>query len=400
MPFFAIAHLYAFPPSDFLDRYHSYVARMPFYYALKDSFGLKDVVEDSKATIMGEGINYREFEPSEGLVHVGEARDRRIQAGLRYLHGGKQKYWLPEPSSKPGRLERGANRVVDTVTGDQDVHAPLLANQADDTLHLASDLQPDQEEPNIWVARETYGGFELPFGDLDEGDEELFALSRQYLFGDYNYPVLDVSSEVARSTIWDEEERILRDERGAWFSPLRGSQGQKPAQRQFSWQGYGAIGATASRTLKDESRKTPPPAPVNISVHHSSSAIDTSTDSSDQRIHRPSPHPTSRSHSRGLDSPTVIQTDDAVDLIVEDNRPVEEERERRHGGDIPSKASALRRVYKQASHKVEAHPEQDYDVVRHVDSADTQQSQASTEIDTPSIPMYKYDVLDSDNPWA
>jgi hypothetical protein len=33
---------------------------------------------------------------------------------------------------------------------------------------------------------------------------------------------IDISSGDARKTMWDKEERVLRDERGAWFSPIRG----------------------------------------------------------------------------------------------------------------------------------------------------------------------------------
>jgi hypothetical protein len=78
---------------------------------------------------------------------------------------------------------------------------------------------------------------------LDPEDENLFDHSRQYLFGDYNYPVIDVSDEGARVAIWHEEERVLRDERGAWQSPIRnvqvGIQGKL-------WEGYGAIGTTVA----------------------------------------------------------------------------------------------------------------------------------------------------------
>ncbi|KIJ16104.1 hypothetical protein PAXINDRAFT_76274, partial [Paxillus involutus ATCC 200175] len=105
MPFFAAAHMYAFSYRDFLKPPSSavrkgvsqmYVARMRLGYALRDAFGLKDLVEDTRTTLRGEGINYRAFEPSEGGMHIGAAREHRIRAGLRYSAGGKSKYWLPE----------------------------------------------------------------------------------------------------------------------------------------------------------------------------------------------------------------------------------------------------------------------------------------------------------------
>jgi hypothetical protein len=246
MPFFAVAHQYAFSTVDFVDPHAKFAARMQLWHAFRDAFGLKDVVEDSKATLRGEGMDYREFEPSEGFMHQGAGRDRRIRAGLRYSQGGKRKYWLPQPITStrpPGAMERRLNRAIETVTGREDqgeeVHAPLLPQQAHDVVHLAPDLQSPTEEDTalygVWDAANE--GYELPFDDPDDTDEELFNQSKQYLFGDYNYPVVDVSNESARIRIWEEEERILRDERGAYFSPIRRPQGLSGNGRR----GYGAV---------------------------------------------------------------------------------------------------------------------------------------------------------------
>ena len=79
---------------------------MSVLHTLRNAFGFKDVVEDVKVTLRGEGMDYREFEPSEGQIHHGAGRDRRIRAGLRYSQGGKRKYWLPQPTTStrpPGR---------------------------------------------------------------------------------------------------------------------------------------------------------------------------------------------------------------------------------------------------------------------------------------------------------
>jgi len=252
MPFFAWAHLYAFSFKDFIDPSRSYVARMPMYYAFRDAFGAKDVVEDSKVTLRGEGMDYRQFEPSEGYMHQGEGRERRIRAGLRYSKGGKKKYWLPQTTQEtqpPGRLGRRVNEAIGKVAGSrhmEDVHTPLLEDDADGEVHLAPDLvsrESDIVDPHVWGESHAEEGFELPFGDIDEKDEQLFEYSRKYLFGDYNYPCIDVSSEYARGTMWDEEERILRDERAAWFSPIRGARGQAAMEQRGgpAWEGYGAV---------------------------------------------------------------------------------------------------------------------------------------------------------------
>lgn len=274
MPFFAIAHNYAFSYKDFLDFDLSFVARMPVTYAFRDSFGHKDVLEDSKATLRGEGMDYREFEPSEGFMHQGDGRTRRIRAGLRYVDGGKGKYWLPQPRNAPSPIGRGVNRVISTVAGSdqaEEVHAPLMGRQADDVVHTGEDLLPDvHEDADTWDAGIQTEGYELPFGDLDQHDEELFMHSTKYLFGDYNYPVIDASSEHARAAIWDEEERVLRDERGAWFSPIRGSKGQAVIEQRRgpAWEGYGAVGSSEPRQGGSTSdAATPNPAFFGQRIH-------------------------------------------------------------------------------------------------------------------------------------
>ncbi|EMD32381.1 hypothetical protein CERSUDRAFT_88023 [Gelatoporia subvermispora B] len=223
MPFFALAHMYAFAPRDYVDPHATFVARLPFAYAARDAFGLRDVVEDCKRTLRGEGMDYRAFEPSEGHIHQGAGRDRRIRAGLRYAQGGRRKYWLPRTAH-----DGGAGGVVERIAGhgdDEEVYAPLLQDQAEDVVHTAVDLRSPRFEDGLSpfaVRDEAEGDYGLPFGEPDDADEELFAHSRKYVFGDYLYPAVDVSSEHARKTMWDEEERILRDERGAYFSPILG----------------------------------------------------------------------------------------------------------------------------------------------------------------------------------
>ena len=258
MPIFAFAHQYAFSTVDFVDPNAKYVARMRMVYAFRDAFGLKDVVEDSKATLRGEGMDYREFEPSEGFMHQGIGRERRIRAGLRYSQGGKRKYWLPQPAvaQPPGNMERRVNRVIERVTGRDDqgeeVYAPLLPHQAEQVVHLAPDMRSPEEldDPILFGIRNPADeGYDLPFGDPDPADDELYEQSKKYLFGDYNYPVVDASSEFARKMVWEEEERILRDERGAYFSPTHNpTRVLEQAQAKLKG-GYGATGYTpASRS--------------------------------------------------------------------------------------------------------------------------------------------------------
>ncbi|KAL6298516.1 organic solute transporter Ostalpha-domain-containing protein [Sparassis latifolia] len=399
MPLFAIAHMYAFATRDFVDPQTMYVARMPVYYAFRDAFGLKDVVEDTKATLRGEHMDYREFEPSEGYIHQGAGRDRRIRAGLRYSQGGRRKYWLPQHTTStrpPGSVERHVNRVVGTVVGQdeaEEVYAPLLSGQAENVVHTAADLRslPDEGFGLFSAAHDTGDGYDLEFGDLDDADEELFEHSKKYLFGDYHYPSVDVSSEVARKTMWEEEERILRDERGAYFSPVLG-----PGRVLGRSGNYGATGNFHRSTprerhdsdLSDGARRRGKlrgdvaPPPIEVVINKEDDRLP-APDMGEVRLRwtsgkehvLPSPRvrtlsasaqpalalsgsasPSSSSGSPMMRPPPSPRTEierpalppDAVDLVVEDHHAAQDEMvyERRKGEPAVRGGAGLRKVYR------------------------------------------------------
>ena len=433
MPLFAIAHMYAFSHKDYIDQQHTFVARMPMYYAFRDAFGLLDVVEDSRATLRGEGMDYREFEPAEGLMHQGDGRVRRIRAGLRYSKGGQRKYWLPKTT--------------------EETHSPLPTQDADHVVHLAPDLRPDTEQPSVWPDAEFDNGYELPFGDLDEGDEELYGHSQKYLFGDYNYPCVDVSSESARTFIWDEEERVLRDERGAWFSPIRGAKGQVAIQQRErpAWEGYGAIshsqnqdgkgsmGVKPSEQFYDDEHTgdrvivhgsdriaTVPAQPTDVMMKwtktqkprsHSqipfsdgpsstASGSGSSSPGNNPRI-RSSPI-RSRQNSGTNDPPPPTLPSDAIDLVVEDSHAAEEKQTRRL-----LVGSNLKKVYSRETDAesvvvVEDHGTRRVDVGEGILLGDGKDGDdepiiaiASTPPPHARVHPYDYDdILDDDNPWA
>ncbi|KAJ2916683.1 hypothetical protein MD484_g3743, partial [Candolleomyces efflorescens] len=400
MPLFAFAHLFAFSYKDYIDAHHTFVARMSFYYAFRDAFGLKDVIEDSKATLRGEGMDYREFEPAEGLMHQGAGRDRRMRAGLRYSRGGQKKYWLPK-ADDTNRDSGIIGQAVHKIAPDREsVHAPLLSRQAQSVVHLAPDMMHDRDdEPSFWGNPEVEDGFELPFGDIDEADEELFEHSKRYLFGDYNYPCIDVSTEGARRTMWVEEERVLRDERGAWFSPIRGAKGQEAIRNRDTpaWQGYGAVGTSQPPRLapqaqsSNEIREVPGSRVIDFDQEREERAVastsrqggvalkwtkkhhqphhPTSTGSSPSSS-RPSPRPHSSALNRAdsssssigsntskLRSPPTLNSrsnsrsspllpPDAVDLVIEDPHATEERSADRRKAEPASRAPGLRKVYR------------------------------------------------------
>ncbi|KAG6329213.1 hypothetical protein ID866_9876 [Astraeus odoratus] len=255
MPFFAAAHMYAFSYRDFIQPPSSmpqkgsplmYAARMRLGYAFRDAFGLKDLVEDSRATLGGKGINYRAFEPSEGGMHIGAARERRIRAGLRYSAGGKRKYWLPDV--------RGLGESAGS--GENDIGAPLLAEEAEDVVHHAEDLRYEHSAPARLPGDDARtpddDEYALRFSDALAGpngaDEMLYEHAKKYVFGDYLYPVVDVSSEEARRMMWEQEARVVRES----IPAVSERNENKPAPNGGGGIGYGATRNTQRVRAKYE----------------------------------------------------------------------------------------------------------------------------------------------------
>ncbi|KAF8317677.1 DUF300-domain-containing protein [Clavulina sp. PMI_390] len=270
MPFFAFAHWFAFSHTDYIDKELQYAARMPFYYAFRDAFGPLDVLEDSRATLAG-GVDYRTFEPVEGGMHQGIGRERRIRAGLRYSKGGRKKYWLPMPAENPDLRQTGPisafRSAVEERQRAQGAYAPILDVQEDHVFRDETQPSNDGDDPvdelEYHDALDDEWTKELEFEGPNPEIEALFVDSRKLLFGDYHYPVIDVSSEEARRRMWDEEEQILRDQRAAFSPSLSSSRpdgylnfgsidpsvpsGSSQRQRLMNGVlGYGAIGATSA----------------------------------------------------------------------------------------------------------------------------------------------------------
>ncbi len=104
MPVFAVAHWYAFSWHDYADATIS-AARMPIKYALRDAFGARDLIEDTKETFSGNKYEYRLFDSGDNaLAHEGSSsRVARMMEGMRYERGGKGKYWIPKPGEATAR---------------------------------------------------------------------------------------------------------------------------------------------------------------------------------------------------------------------------------------------------------------------------------------------------------
>ncbi|KAH8155621.1 uncharacterized protein LAJ45_00631 [Morchella importuna] len=166
LPGFAIAHWYAFSWKDYADRSIS-AARLPVYYAFRDAFGIRDLIEDTKQTFAGKGYEYRLFDPSDNVIAHPEsgARVARMMDGLRYERGGKGKYWIPKPTSRTGLLNS---------PGPSGRESPMSPGEA-------------ERGPNRWRGAD-YGAMEEV--EIDEDDEKLYSHARALEYGDYNYPVI------------------------------------------------------------------------------------------------------------------------------------------------------------------------------------------------------------------
>lgn len=160
MPLFAISHWYAFSWHDYADITIS-AARMPVKYALRDAFGVRDLIEDTKETFVGKQYEYRTFDSGDDILAHEESDSRvaRMMEGMRYERGGKGKYWIP----KPGEIN---NRT------------PLLADT----------IGPSQAAPmSNAINRNDEEGFDsLGQPVLDPEDEKLFINARLLEYGDWN----------------------------------------------------------------------------------------------------------------------------------------------------------------------------------------------------------------------
>ncbi|EIW66624.1 hypothetical protein TREMEDRAFT_34766 [Tremella mesenterica DSM 1558] len=218
MPIFAIAHQYAFQASDYIDPNLKHAARLPFIYAFRDAFGLKDVWEDTKHTIRGRGVSYQAYEPAEGGLHYGLGRQKRMRAGLRYAKGGTTKYWVPVSGDEarmrgdPGPLAR-VKRRIDERLAEREGYAPLLPKQAHDVVRDDPSLPRGHElgSAGLFSSDSESDAPSLEFDSVSEIEDEMYERARR--IGYAGFPNVDVSKEEKQRQLRQEEEGILR---GKW----------------------------------------------------------------------------------------------------------------------------------------------------------------------------------------
>lgn len=157
MPIFAIAHWYAFSWHDYADNRLS-AARLPVWYAVRDAFGPRDLIEDTKETFSGDQYKYRQFDSNDKILAHEDSKSRlaRLKAGMRYERGGRGKYWLPNPH-------------------EINEHTSLLQGGE-------SSRERSQSRTN--------GTLDFDEPSLDPGEEDLYKKAKKMEFGDWNYPVI------------------------------------------------------------------------------------------------------------------------------------------------------------------------------------------------------------------
>ena len=161
MPLFAISHWYAFSWKDYADVTIS-AARMPVKFAMRDAFGPRDLIEDTKATFRGKHYEYRVFDSGDNVIAHEESASRyaRMREGMRYERGGKGKYWIPQPKDISSRTP-----LLD---------APAVSGSAGKMSSARPNVQRYVDDPD------------LNRDGLDSDDERLFEDAKALEFGDWN----------------------------------------------------------------------------------------------------------------------------------------------------------------------------------------------------------------------
>lgn len=164
MPAFAVAHWYAFSWHDYADNTVS-SARMPVKFAMRDAFGVLDLIEDSKQTFSGDQYSYRVFDSTGKVIAHEDSSSRfaRLKDGMRYSRGGEAKYWIPKPGE---------------VRGEMSANTPLLST--DGGPSGAGDPTPK------------YSHGSTDETALDPDDESLYRKARDLEFGDWNVSITSI----------------------------------------------------------------------------------------------------------------------------------------------------------------------------------------------------------------
>ena len=278
MPLFAISHWYAFSWHDYADVTIS-AARMPVKYALRDAFGLRDLIEDTKETLQGSHYDYRTFDSGDNIIAHEESDSRvaRMQDGMRYERGGKGKYWIPKP-------------------GQADNRTPLLSEQRTDNPSAPPEMRGRAHEyraasPDIEIG-------------IDAEDERLYANAKSLEFGDWNYPVITAHEAKREDWMRGDPNMLTTSTNRNLLQPTRDNRERRRTEIRQSIQKGKRRGSSSS-----------------FSSHHAALA--------------PGIEDRMVSKQAATSDPAKTDQDQLVDLVVEDHQAevAERVRARKEGGD-------------------------------------------------------------------
>ena len=206
MPLFAIGHWYAFSWKDYADVTIS-AARMPVKFAIRDAFGGRDLIEDTKETFAGKHYEYRVFDSGDNVLTHEESSSRaaRMSQGMRYSRDGKGKYWIPTP-------------------GEVNSRTPLLGGGLD---HGQAANFVDRKQGSM-----ANGGSaeEVQNTKLDAEDERLFSSARALEFGDWNYPVITAHIPATDRWFGSDPDLITTSTNRNLLQPTRGNKARRESQ--------------------------------------------------------------------------------------------------------------------------------------------------------------------------
>lgn len=247
MPAFALAHWYAFSWHDYANNTVS-SARMSVKYAMRDAFGIVDLIEDSKETFRGDKYSYRVFDSSGKIIAHEDSNSRfaRLKDGMRYQRGGEAKYWIPKPGE---------------VRGEMSANTPLLNSEGGPS----GSNQPRYTDGSV------------PEIALDPDEESLYGKARELEFGDWNYPV--ITANLPSRDLWiSSGPRVYQSASSGAWNASRSSSSISISNKPAAPKTVNAVTAESTKAQKKKGKQkeskpqaTPPPEPAAQAAQESQS---------------------------------------------------------------------------------------------------------------------------------
>ncbi|KAK4697052.1 hypothetical protein P7C71_g964, partial [Lecanoromycetidae sp. Uapishka_2] len=184
-------------------------ARMPVKYALRDAFGPRDLIEDTKETFGGKHYEYRVFDTGDNVLahEESESRAARMLEGMRFERGGKGKYWIP----KPGEI----NSRTPLLSGGPGPSRAATMSYSKSGRDLEEDHETEVEEAK-----------------LDAEDERLFTTAKALEFGDWNYPVITAHVPAAERWLGADPELITTSTNRNLLQPTKANRERRESNIQ------------------------------------------------------------------------------------------------------------------------------------------------------------------------